>query len=207
MRRGGLSCAAALALAAFWPAASASGAEQTLALYAASTEIRFTLGATLHSVEGTLRLAEGALRFDAGSGAASGEVVLDATSASTGLAMRDRVLHREVLESGEHPRIVFRAGRLRVLRRAADDAEVELDGRLELHGTERPLSIPARVSTSGGRVAIEARIRVDWVDYGLHDPSTFLLRVDPFVDVAIHSEGRLDPPDRDPAAPPDPGRR
>jgi polyisoprenoid-binding protein YceI len=194
MRRRRLGSAAALASGGLWLGAAAPAAGQTLILDPARSTVGFALGATLHSVAGGLRLLEGAIRFDPDGGAASGEIALDAASASTGLALRDRTLHREVLESERHPRIVFRAERLRVLRRDATSAEVELEGRLDLHGQERPLVIPARLAASGGRIAIEARFRVAYVDWGMRDPSTFLLRVDRFVDVTVHSEGRVDPP-------------
>src|SRR5262245_17578492 len=189
--RAALGLPAAFAIAAFGPGPSGLAAEQTLTLDPARTTIAFTLGATLHTVAGEIALVGGAIRFDAASGAASGEIALDARSASTGLTLRDRTLHREVLESERHPRIVFRADRLRVLRRDAQSAEVELEGRLEMHGQERPFAIPARLAASGGRIAIEGRFRVTYVDWGVPDPSTLFLRVDRFVDVTVRSEGRL----------------
>lgn len=181
-------------LAALSLGTAAPAAEQTLELDAARTTIGFALGATLHSVAGELALVEGRIRFDAATGAASGEIALDAASASTGLALRDRNMHRDVLGSERHPRIVFRAQGLRVLRRDSASAEIELEGRLDMHGQERPLVIPARLAASDGRIAIEARFRVAYVDWGMQDPSTFVLRVDRFVDVTVRSEGRLGPP-------------
>jgi polyisoprenoid-binding protein YceI len=188
MRSVGLVRSGALVLAALSLGTAAPAAEQTLELDAARTTIGFALGATLHSVAGELALVEGRIRFDAATGAASGEIALDAASASTGLALRD------VLGSERHPRIVFRAQGLRVLRRDSASAEIELEGRLDMHGQERPLVIPARLAASDGRIAIEARFRVAYVDWGMQDPSTFVLRVDRFVDVTVRSEGRLGPP-------------
>jgi polyisoprenoid-binding protein YceI len=194
MRRVLLRSPAALGLAALMLGLPGRAAEQTLVLDPAATSVEWTLGATLHTVSGGVRVVEGAIRFDADSGAASGEIVLDATSASTGLALRDRNMHREVLESGRHPRIVYRAERLRVLRRGAADAEVELEGVLEMHGERHPLALPARLATRDGRIAIETGFRVPYVDWGMQDPSTLFLSVDRFVDVRVRSEGRIASP-------------
>ena len=174
--------------------APAGAEEQTLVLDPAATTIAFTLGATLHSVEGTVRLASGAIRFDPVTGVASGEIDVDARSATTGLAARDRSMHGEVLESEKYPRIAFRAERLRVVHRDAAGAVIELVGQLDLHGRPRPYTLPAKLAFDGERVAVEAQFRVPYVDWGMQDYSTFILRVDRFVDVRVASAGRIGSP-------------
>ncbi len=181
----------AIALVALPLGMAGRAAEQTLTLDPAATTVEWTLGATLHTVEGGARLIEGVVGFDADSGTASGEIVVDASSASTGLALRDRTIHGDVLESGRYPRIVYRPERLRVLRRDTSAAEIELWGVLEMHGERRPLVLPARLAARGGRIAIETRFRVSYVDWGMRDPSTLFLRVDRFVDVEVRSEGAI----------------
>lgn len=173
---------------------AARAAEQILTLDPSATRLGFTLGATLHTVVGTIALAQGSIRFDADTGAAAGEIVVDAPSASTGLALRDRNLHRDVLESARFPRIVFRPDHLDVARRDATRAEVSLQGTLELHGARKPLALPASLTARGDRLAIECRFRLPYVDWGVPDPSTLLLRVARFVDVTVEAEGSLAPP-------------
>jgi polyisoprenoid-binding protein YceI len=179
-------CAASSALAA-----PAGAGEQTLTLDPEATTIAFTLGATLHSVEGTLRLASGALRFDLLTGVASGEIDVDARSASTGLASRDAHMHHDVLESERYPTIAFRAARLRVVHRDPTTTVVELEGELDLHGQPRPFALPAKLAFEGDRVSIDASFRVPYVDWGVPDYSSFILRVDRFVDVRVASAGRI----------------
>jgi len=168
--------------------------EQTLTLDPAATQISFTLGATLHTVDGSLRLSHGELRFDPAGGAASGEIVLDAQAAQTGNASRDTKMHREVLESERFPSIVFRAGELELLSRGETAAQVRLRGRLELHGQSLPFELPATLAAHGDRLEILSSFRVPYLDWGMQDPSNFLLRVERFVDVTVHAEGRLGPP-------------
>ncbi|HBZ70266.1 MAG TPA: YceI family protein [Deltaproteobacteria bacterium] len=181
--------AALVALAAGWPAAAE---EQILALDPAATKIAFTLGATLHTVDGSVRLSRGEVRFDPAGGAASGEIVLDARSAQTGNASRDANMHRDVLESERFPTIVFRAGELEVLSRDETSAQVRLRGTLELHGQSLPFELPATLAAHGDRLGIAATFRVPYVDWGMRDPSRFLVRVDRFVDIAVSAEGRLE---------------
>ena len=189
--RTGLLAAAALAACLGAPAAGA--AERTLTLDPKTARLGFTLGATLHSAEGTIALASGQIRFDEATGAASGEVVIDAKSAETGNGMRDANMHRDVLASEQYPRIVFHPERIAVLRRDASSADVELTGSLEMHGVKRPLAVPAHLALAPERVGIEGKLRVDYVDWGVPDYSTFILRVDRFVDVTLKAEGRLSP--------------
>ena len=71
----------------------------TFTLDPAATEVRFTLGATLHVVSGSLRAREGRIVLDPETGEASGRIVLDATSAETGNRRRDDKMHEKILES------------------------------------------------------------------------------------------------------------
>jgi polyisoprenoid-binding protein YceI len=191
MRRAALGSSFALALAGLPLGLPGRAAEQTLALDPAATTLKWTLGATLHAVAGQARLLEGSVRFDAAAGTASGEIAVDARSASTGLALRDRAMHRDVLESDLHPRIVYRPERLRVLRRDATSAEIELEGVLELHGRRRALLLPARIEARGARLAIEAGFRLPYVEWGMQAPEALFLRVDRFVDVKVRAQGTL----------------
>ncbi|MCU0233363.1 MAG: YceI family protein, partial [Thermoanaerobaculales bacterium] len=79
---------AVIAMAALGTApAAASGLE--IELDPARTQVRFSLGATLHTVHGSLRLTSGTLSVDPATGLADGEIVADASSAETGNHKRD----------------------------------------------------------------------------------------------------------------------
>jgi polyisoprenoid-binding protein YceI len=185
-RASALACLAALALAP--PPARA--AEQRLLFEPGTTTLRFTLGATLHTAEGSVKLAGGELRFDPEAGTASGELVVDAKSAETGSDSRDENMHRDVLESAKFPTITFRADRLEVIRRDETSADVKLLGSLLLHGESHPLAIPAKLTAPDPEhIGVSAAFRVPYVDWGMVDYSTFVLRVDRFVDVEVEAVG------------------
>ncbi len=174
--------------------ASAWAAPQTLTVDPAATKIEFVLGATLHSADGSIRCTRGTITFDDETGAASGELVIDATSATTQQESRDANMHADVLESARFPEIVFRPERITVLRRGTSEAEIELSGTLDMHGQTHPLVLPANLVGSGAKLAITTKFRVPYVDWGMRDYSNFLLRVDRFVDVTVTSEGLLGTP-------------
>lgn len=185
-------CLTALALALPSPSRAA---EQRLVFEPGTTAVRFTLGATLHTAEGSVKLRQGELRFDPDAGTASGELVMDAKSAETGSELRDENMHRDVLESGVFSTIAFRAERLEVARRDATSADVTLVGSLLLHGEAHPFAIPAKLTAPDpDHIAVSAAFRVPYVDWGMADYSTFVLRVDRFVDVAVEAVGTLAAP-------------
>lgn len=197
-RRTGVRPAAALAFCATFAAwvTSAAAEPATLTFDPERTTIRFEVDSTLHLVQGTVRLVRGALRFDTAGGPATGEVVVDATSADTGNGLRDGALHEDVLESERHPRFVFHAEHVAVERVTGNEADVRVTGRLDIHGGEHPLAFPAHVRVADGRAEISASFPVPYVEWGMEDPGNFLLSVDDVVGVSVEAVGRIDPPPR-----------
>ena len=174
--------------------ADAGGSRWSLVLLPEETSVAFRLGATLHTVEGALDLREGRVVFDEATGEAAGELVLDATSARTGIAARDEAMHARVLRSDAHPEVRFRSERVEVLERSDDRAEIRLHGSLRILGVDHEQTWPLRVERIAGRSgAVRARgeARIPYVAWGLEDVSTFLLRVDDSVVVSVDAVGEL----------------
>src|SRR5262245_3091474 len=92
-------------------AAAMSAQESEYQLDHRQTSGSFTLGDVLHTVKGNFKLKQGTLQVDS-SGKVSGQIVVDATSGDSGNGMRDRKMHKEVLESAKYPEIAFRPDRI-----------------------------------------------------------------------------------------------
>ena len=149
-------------------------------------EIHFELGATLHTVRGSCALEGGDLRFDPDSGVVVGEVIVDATSATTGNRMRDQTMHEQVLESEKFPQIALRAESLEIKERSAETLSGILSGRLELRGSSHEIRIPFEASGLSSQSArVQGRFDVPYVEWGLRDVSSLLLRVDKRVVVTV----------------------
>ncbi len=165
--------------------------EMSFELDPAQSKIEFTLGATMHTVHGSFRLKAGVVRFDAATGAATGELIADARSALTGNDRRDRKMHREVLESNQYPEIRFKVQNIRGTVPKNGSARLRVGGIFGLHGTERPVDLVIPVEVRNGLVTADAQFPIPYVGWGLKDPSTFLLHVSDSVDVVVHAVGRL----------------
>jgi polyisoprenoid-binding protein YceI len=169
----------------------AAAEELRLVLDPAATRIAFSVDATLHTVRGTARLERGEVRFDPASGAASGEIVIDARSAETGNGSRDRDMHRKVLGSAEFPQIVLEIERVSGRFEPAGQSDLRLHGQIRLRGGAHPVEIPVQAEAAGEKVTAKARFTVPYVAWGLPDPSTFVLRVGKEVAVEVATVGRL----------------
>jgi polyisoprenoid-binding protein YceI len=170
-----------------WPAAAA---ERALVLDVETTTISINLGATLHTVRGSFRLLGGEVLFDEQRGTASGWIRVDAGSGETGNRARDRKMHQQVLESDRYPEIVFDPKRLELGSEGEDGRELMLEGNITIHGSQYPLTIPARVREGpGGGVTIHSRFVVPYVSWGMRDVSSFFSRVAPEVEVVIEGQG------------------
>lgn len=151
----------------------------------AATEIGFTLDATLHTVEGSAQLLEGSLVFDPESGSAAGRFAVDAVSLESGNDRRDRDMHAKVLDSGRHPRIVFEAESVDGEFGAEGEFELRLGGAIEIHGGEHPLTLVVRGTKSGNQVEAVGTFEVPYVEWGMKDPSKFVLRVAKEVEITV----------------------
>jgi polyisoprenoid-binding protein YceI len=185
MRFGSLLFALALA------APSVQAAPRVLTLSPEHTKVSFVVEATGHDVEGLLALRSGAVRFDPATGDASGELVVDLATAGTGNKSRDKTMHQEVLETPKFPLATFRAARLRGDVPEDGDAEVALEGVLSLHGADHPMTLTGKLHVAGGRLVGEVDLPIPFVEWGMHDPSWFVLKVAKVVNVHVHVEGDL----------------
>lgn len=182
---------ALLALGGLGASSPLLAAERVLRLDPAATHIDFFLGTPLHDVEGSFRLQSGEVRFDDEAGTASGEVVVALAGARTGNGSRDETMHQEVLESQKFPLASFRLERVEGRVPAAGRGDVKLVGTLDFHGAPHPMTVPASVTVEGERLTATAEMVIPFLDWGLHDPSLFLLKVQRQVKVTIRAAGQL----------------
>ncbi|HTK95634.1 MAG TPA: hypothetical protein VL382_08335, partial [Terriglobales bacterium] len=70
-------------------------------------------------------------------------------------------------------------------------AQVQMAGILTLHGGDHPITVTAPVQFVNGRTSADVHFVVPYVQWGLKNPSTFLLRVSQSVDVVVHVVGAV----------------
>lgn len=159
----------------------------------AGTTIEFTLGATMHTVHGAFKLKSGHIVFDSKSGSASGSVIVDATSADTGNASRDKKMHAEILQSRKFPEIVFTPTREKGEIAGQGTSLAEVSGIFRLCGQDHPATLSMTVEPRSGSVNVSTQFAVPYIQWGLKNPSTFLLHVSDTVNLQIHAMAAMSP--------------
>lgn len=179
----------ALVLLALSPPLAAS--ELQIELDPTRTEISFRLQATLHSVHGSAALTAGSFHLDTDSGVIKGGVTIDATTAETGNKKRDKKMHAKVLISAGHPAIVLRTDRLEGNLDLQGASDVTIHGEIEILGQSHEISIPAHIEIDAKQFTASLEFEIPYVDWGLSDPSTFVLRVAKVVQVTVEVAGTV----------------
>jgi len=165
--------------------------ELTLQLDPAQTNIRFTLGDVLHTVNGTFKLKSGTIHFNPAAGTASGLVTVDVTSGNTGSNARDRKMHKEILESAKYPEATFTPTRISGPALFTDQATFNVTGLFKLHRADHEVTLTFPIARTGDTVTTHTHMVLPYVAWGLKNPSTFILRVNDKLDLYIDATGRL----------------
>lgn len=156
----------------------------------AQSSVKFTLGDVLHTVHGTFKLEQGDLQV-ATDGKVSGEIVVDATSGDSGSSMRDRTMHKEVLESARYAKISFRPDRIEGPVASSGKSSVMIHGMFNIHGAEREITVPAQVETDADHWTATVHFAVPYQKWGMKNPSTLFLRVNDTVEIDLLAAGTL----------------
>lgn len=170
---------------------SALAEQATLDLDPARTKVEFSLWSTLHTVHGSFKLKKGTLRFDPNGGAASGEIVVDAASGDTDNSGRDKRMHKEILETPKYSEAIFVAQKVEGAVAASGESDVKVSGVMKFHGADHPMTLPVHVKIAGGDADATLKFDVPYIEWGLKNPSNFLLKVEDKAHMEIHALGSL----------------
>jgi polyisoprenoid-binding protein YceI len=173
------------------PATSAAAQQRTLQVDPSKTSVKFTLGAALHTVNGAFHVKPSALEFDPTSESLSGEILVDAKSGETGNGMRDRKMHKDVLESERYPEISFHPDRVEGEVASQGKSSVKVHGMFRIHGVDREIAVPAEVEMSSDSWIATVRFTVPYTTWGMKNPSTFFLRVSDSVEIELVAAGSV----------------
>jgi len=186
-------CRLGLGVSTLLIAFAISGVAQDTAfqLDPAQTSVKFTVGDVLHTVRGTFRLKRGLLEFEPASGKISGEIVVDAQSGNSGSGMRDRKMHKEILESDRYPEIAFHPDRIEGAVARQGKSSVRVHGMFNIHGVDREITVPAEVEMSADHWTATVHFTVPYAKWGMKNPSTLFLRVNDSVEIDLMAAGSV----------------
>jgi len=164
---------------------------ETVTFDPAQSKVEFTLADVLHTVHGAFKLTRGSVQFDPENGKASGELVIDAKSGDSGSGARDGRMKSNILEADKYPEITFRPDSIKGPVPEGGSGHVDVHGVFRIHGADHELTLPVDVERSGERLTMKTHFDVPYVQWGMKNPSTFLLKVDKSVRIDIQSVAKL----------------
>ncbi len=165
--------------------------EILLTLDAAQSKLHWTLDSSLHTVHGTFALKSGTVHFDPANGKANGMIVVSASSGESGNGSRDQRMHKDILETATYPEVTFRPTLVDGKVILAGSSDVKLNGVFSIHGADHDLTAPVHVTINGNRWTGTSNFEVPYVKWGIKDPSNFLLKAKPVVDVELEMSGEV----------------
>ena len=163
--------------------------EVVLVFDPAQCKVHFTVDATLHTVHGTFSLKRGTVQLDKESGKASGEIVVYATSGDSGNSSRDARMHKEILETPKYPDAIFRPSLVEGKVALTGASDVKLHGVISVHGSEHEIVVPVHAELAADHWTGKAMFDVPYIQWGMKDPSNWLLKVKPVVHVEVELAG------------------
>jgi polyisoprenoid-binding protein YceI len=98
-------------------------------------------------------------------------------------------MHKEILQTQKYPDAIFRPQQIegKVAREGVSD--VKLHGVMLLHGTEHEMEAVVHAEVAGDHWKGTAKFEVPYVAWGIKDPSNWLLKVKPVVNIELEMAG------------------
>jgi len=174
-------------------ASVAFGQHQTFTVTPDSSLVAFALAGTGHRVNGTFHVKSGTIDFDPGTKKISGSVVVAAGSGDSGEPSRDKKMNSDVLEVAHYSEVTFAPTSYQGTIAASGDSTIQVAGTFALHGTPHDLTVPMQIHIDGNSLTAKTHFVVPYVQWGLKDPSVFLLKMAKEVDIDLTLAGGVTP--------------
>ena len=174
-------------------AVPASAQKETFEADPAKSQVDFTLEATLHAVHGTFHLERGTIDFSRGKGEMGGMIAIDAHSGNSGEGSRDKKMTTEELKADKFTAVTFAPKSFTGQLVPQGDSDIVVAGVFTLLGTPHDITVPMHVHIDYAACTATGNFPVPFVQWGLKDPSTFMLKVGKQVNIALNLVGSLTP--------------
>ena len=164
---------------------------QTFTVNSESSRVAFALGGSGHHVQGTFHVQSGSIDFDTNAQSISGSVVVAAGSGNSGEPSRDKKMNGDVLDTARFTEISFAPKSYQGAIAPQGDSTIQVSGVFTLHGTPHDLTVPMQVHIDGSNLTAKGHFTVPYVQWGLKDPSVFILKVAKEVGIDLTLTGQV----------------
>jgi polyisoprenoid-binding protein YceI len=97
----------------------------------------------------------------------------------------------QVLETSRFSDVTFAPQSYTGTLAPSGDSTLQVTGIFTLHGTPHPLTVPMQIHIDGSKCTAKTHFTVPYVDWGLKDPSWFVLKAAKQVDLDLTLTGSL----------------
>jgi polyisoprenoid-binding protein YceI len=168
-------------------------AQATYRIDPAACEAGFDLKATAHTVHGSTTSVRGEVAVtpeETGALTFTGTISVGTASLDTGNDKRDATMHSKTLLVASFPTIDLAPVRFTPTGPPAADGALTgtLTGQLTIRGQTRPQTIAAELQPRDGRIVATGTFDVAWPEFGLPDPSFFIVRVEKVAHARFRAE-------------------
>jgi polyisoprenoid-binding protein YceI len=120
-------------------------------------------------------------------------VVVAAGSGNSGDQGRDKKMNSDVLDVAHYAEVSFVPKSYQGTIPTSGDFTIQVTGIFTLHGTPHDLTVPMQIHIEGTALTTKTHFTVPYVQWGLKDPSIFILKVAKVVDIDLTLAGSLSP--------------
>jgi len=173
-------------------ASHAFAQHQTFTVNPDASQVAFALTGS-HAVNGTFHVQTGSIEFDRTANKISGSVIVAAGSGDSGEAGRDKKMKNDVLDVSHFSDVSFAPKSYQGTIAPSGDSTIQVTGVFTLHGTPHDLTVPMQIHIDGASLTAQTHFTVPYVQWGLKDPSIFILKVAKEVGVDLKLAGQLSP--------------
>lgn len=170
--------------------AVAAHAESHYALDPAQSLVHFALTGP-HEVNGTFHITAGDISFDRATGKMSGKIVVSAVSGESGNESRDKKMKKDQLKVAEFPDVTFQPTSFTGKLEDSGSSQIQVQGIFTLLGQPHQITVPMSLQIEGAHCIATGSFNVPYVQWGVKDPSIFVLKVGKDVKIDLKLAGQI----------------
>ncbi|MEK6396509.1 MAG: YceI family protein, partial [Terriglobus sp.] len=152
---------------------------------------KITLNTTHEVVHGVFHVQRGSVEFERANTKMTGQVVVAASSGTTGNGSRDKRMNKEILKVEHYLTMSFVPIEYAGTIAQPGDSTIQVTGVFTLLDVPHPITVPMSLHIDGSNVVAKTHFSIPYVQWGLKDPSLLFWRVDKDVSVDLTLMGQL----------------